>query len=119
LLRTLIKTPLGEITLKQYQPFNFSVNAIDADGDKLSYTWTFEPGSEIVTGSNQVERIFTIPGEKKVYVVVSDGRSEVSQEWEVTVPEEVIPEVIAKPIPKTDALALEEPPKFKVYVIEH
>ncbi|MDO8511444.1 MAG: PKD domain-containing protein [Nanoarchaeota archaeon] len=106
--------PIGPVTLRPGQPHNFSVNTVDADGSVLSYSWTFEPGGEKITGANMVERTFTIPGEKKVSVVVSDGEYEFSQEWDVTVPEEVVLE----PLPKPGAIALEEP-KFKVYVIEH
>lgn len=102
--------PVEQVTLKQDQPFNFSISAFDLDGDDLTYTWTFEPGSEKVTGSNAVERTFVVPGEKKVSVVVSDGEYEVSQQWKVTVPEEVVP--------AAEVLALEEP-KFRVYVIEY
>ncbi|MDP3698957.1 MAG: PKD domain-containing protein [Nanoarchaeota archaeon] len=100
--------PLQHLTLYQGQPFNFSVNVFDLDGNNLSYTWNFEPGTDIVTGSDVVERTFVTPGEKKVSVVVSDGEYEVSQEWTVTVEE----------LPKPESIALEEP-KFRVYVIEH
>ncbi len=100
--------PLEHLTLYQGQPFNFSVDAFDADGGNLTYSWTFEPGAEKITGSNAVERTFVSPGEKKVSVVVSDGEFEVSQQWVVTVEE----------LPKAEAIALEEP-KFRVYVIEY
>ncbi len=106
-------SPLGEITLVENRPFNFSVDAFDADGDDLTYTWTFEPGSEKITGSNMVERTFTFPGEKKVSVVVSDGEYELSQKWKVTVQEDKTLELV----PGVGEVALQEP-KFKVYVIE-
>ena len=85
------------------------MDAFDADGDNLTYSWTFEPGGEKVVGSNAVERTFITSGEKRVAVVVRDGESEISQEWKVTVQEEAASD--------TTAIALEEP-KFKVYVIE-
>ena len=107
------KAPKGEVTLRPGQPFNFSVNAFDTDGGNLTYTWTFEPGTDIVTGSNVVERTFVTTGEKKVSVVVSDGESEVSHQWKAIVEEEFVPFV-----QDAKVIALEEP-KFKVYVIEH
>ncbi len=103
-------TPTEEVVLRPGQPFNFSVNAVDIDDGNLTYTWTFEPGTDIVTGSNVVERTFVTAGEKKVSVVVSDGESEVSHQWKATVEEEFVPDA--------KMVALEEP-KFKVYVIEH
>ncbi len=109
-------TPKEEVILRPGQPFNFSVNAFDTDdtdGGNLTYTWTFEPGTDIVTGSNVVERTFVTAGEKKVSVVVSDGESEVSHQWKAIVEEEVVPFV-----QDAKVIALEEP-KFKVYVIEH
>jgi len=103
-------TPAEQLTLYPGQPFNFSVNAFDADGDNLTYAWTFEPGAEKVTGFLVVERTFVVPGEKKVYVTVSDGEYEVVQEWKVMVEE--------LPKDETRPAVLEEP-KFRVYVIEH
>ncbi len=100
--------PLNPLTLHQHKPLNFSVTALDKDGDNLTYVWTFEPGSERIVGSNFIERTFVTPGEKKVSIVVSDGQYEVSQEWTITVSEEVVPNIVA----------LEEP-KFRVYVIEY
>src|SRR3989344_6077863 len=89
-------TPAEQLTLYQGQPFNFSVTAYDADGDKLTYVWTFEPGAEKVSGSSVVERIFLTSGEKEISVVVSDGEYEISQKWTVTV----------KELPKPGAIAL-------------
>ncbi len=110
-IRSFAPQELAPIVLRPGQPFNFSVHAVDIDGGNLTYSWTFEPGTDTVTGSSSVERTFVTPGEKKVFVVVSDGQSEVSHEWKVTVQEE---KIIFNP----SEVALEEP-KFKVYVIEY
>lgn len=103
-------SPAQPLTVAEDQPLLFSVDAFDSDGGNFTYTWTFEPGEEKITGSNAVERTFVNPGEKKVSVIVSDGLTEVRQDWLVTVSEEVVPVL--------DTVALEEP-KFKVYVIEY
>ncbi|MEK6905764.1 MAG: hypothetical protein AABX24_05170 [Nanoarchaeota archaeon] len=102
--------PTEEVVLRPGQPFNFSVNVFDTDGGNLTYIWTFEPGTDIVTGSNLVERTFVTASEKKISVVVSDGESEVSHQWKAIVKEEFVPDA--------KVIALEEP-KFKVYVIEY
>lgn len=106
-------TPATEIALGK--PFVFAVDVFDVDGDNLTYTWNFEPGRDVVADSSKVERTFVNPGEKKVSVVVSDGLSEVRQDWVVYVPEP--PKVAPVVIPEAP-VALEEP-KFRVYVIEH
>ena len=110
--------PQPQLTAAVGQPLLFSVNVVDHDFANLTYTWKFAPGNDVITGSNTVERTFVSPGEKKVSVVVSDGRSEVSQEWKVTVPEpEAVPHnTTAAVVP---SLTLEEPHKFRVYVINY
>ena len=52
--------PTGRVTLYSGQPFNFSVNAVDADGDKLTYTWSFEPGAEKLLASNLEISLLTV-----------------------------------------------------------
>ena len=99
-------------TIAQDQPLLFSVKAQDRDNDKLTYSWRFTPGDDVITGTDKVERTFTSAGEKRVSLVVSDGTSEVEHHWDMTVPEENLAPAL------NNSVALEEP-KFKVYVIDH
>jgi len=62
----------------------FEVNAVDGDGDSLTYLWDFGFFSKFEDG-NQHQRIFTSAGSKKVMVTVSDGMESVSKVWDVLV----------------------------------
>ena len=55
-----------------------SVNAIDEDGDDLTYTWDFSILEKYKTTSTH-QRIFTTRGRKTVKVIVSDGIDEAVQ----------------------------------------
>ena len=66
------------------EPVLFEINAVDADGDKLSYSWNFGFFSKF-EGENKHQRIFTTTGSKEVEVVVSDGLESVSKVWNVEV----------------------------------
>ena len=58
------------IALKD-EPTLFEVNAVDGDGDELTYKWKFGFFDEYEDG-NQHHRIFTTTGSKKAEVFVSD-----------------------------------------------
>jgi len=73
----------NSIALKD-KPVLFEVNAVDGDGDKLTYTWKFGFFDEY-EGENKINRIFTTTGSKKVEVTVSDGLETVSKVWDVKV----------------------------------
>ena len=66
------------------EPILFEVNAVDEDGDSLTYSWDFGFFSKFEDG-NQHQRIFSSSGNKKVEVTVSDGMESVSKVWDVLV----------------------------------
>lgn len=72
------------------EPVTFSVEAIDEDGDTLSYFWDFGP-FESYEATPSHERIFTTEGSKRAVVIVSDGIEEAEYEWEVEVARKVEP----------------------------
>ena len=71
------------IVLKD-KPTLFEINAADADGDELTYSWSFGFFSKF-EGSSEHQRIFTTTGKKKVEVTVSDGLESVVKVWNVEV----------------------------------
>jgi hypothetical protein len=74
----------GNLIVLKDEPVLFEINAVDADGDKLSYSWNFGFFSKF-EGENKHQRIFTTTGSKEVEVVVSDGLESVSKVWNVEV----------------------------------
>ena len=68
----------ANVIAKVNQPVIMFVNAIDEDGDALTYTWKFG-FLEKYKATPTHERIFTSRGLKTVKVVVSDGVNEVEQ----------------------------------------
>ena len=66
------------------EPVLFEVDAVDGDGDELTYEWSFGFFSKY-EGNNQHQRIFATSGSKKVEVTVSDGIETVSKVWNVEV----------------------------------
>jgi hypothetical protein len=66
------------------KPTLFEINAIDEDGDELTYEWKFGL-FEKYEGTNQHQRIYTTTGSKKVEVTVSDGLETISKVWYVEV----------------------------------
>ncbi len=73
-----------EADFKVNEPALFWVNAEDKDNDELTYRWTFS-WLEKYEATAIMERIFSYPGEKKVKVIVSDGKEEIEHEWDVNV----------------------------------
>ena len=74
-------------------PVVITVNAQDIDGDKLSYEWVFGLFDRY-KGNNNVQKTFTSAGDKKVKVIVSDGKDKAEYEWNVR----VISQPTVKPI---------------------
>lgn len=66
------------------KPVIFEIGVIDADGDNLTYEWSFGFFDKY-KGSNTHQRVFTTTGNKKVEVTVSDGKEKVSKVWNVKV----------------------------------
>ncbi|MBI2668838.1 PKD domain-containing protein [Candidatus Woesearchaeota archaeon] len=101
--------PKDDAVLAANEPAVFYVAVDDKDGDNVTYSWNFGLGDDTIKGVNAVQRTFVTPGEKKVKVVVSDGREEVEKIWKVKVLEEEVMEEIIE----------EEPPMtVKVFVVE-
>ena len=92
------------------EPLVFHILASDEDNDQLNYKWKFGLRQETVEGTNTIERTFVIPGEKKVKLIVSDGRKSIEKEWIIEVSEQGI---IKKEIPTTIGTT-----NFKVYVVD-
>jgi hypothetical protein len=64
------------------RPVTFIIDAVDPDGDTLTYTWDFGL-LEKYNGTSAMRRTFTSPGKKKVKVTVSDGKEKVKEEWNI------------------------------------
>ncbi len=119
--------PTEKITAKVNQPIVFHAAVKDEDDSTLQYTWDLGFRQGIVEGSNTLERTFLSPGEKKVKLIISDGKKKVEKIWEIKVEElEIIyqsnqqssqPDVASlKPLP-LEPLPL-EPLTFRIYVVE-
>jgi len=72
------------INAKVNQPVLMSVNAVDDDGDELTYTWNFG-FLEKYKATSLHQRIFRSKGVKSVKVVVSDGIDKAEQTINVNV----------------------------------
>ena len=79
-----IKAFSDDIIIVRKEPLLLWVDAVDVDGDELSYEWQFGRFSKI-EGSNEHQRIFTTKGMKEVKVIVSDGEESVEKVWNVRV----------------------------------
>jgi len=71
----------------------FEVEAVDLDGDQLSYEWDFGLLRSKVEGAEAVKRTFTVPGQKEIKLKISDGRDSVEKIWMVNVGEGVVEEM--------------------------
>ena len=104
--------PTAELEAKVGQPVLFHVAAKDADNDRLTYTWSFGWNQEKVSGTDTVQRTFMSPSEKKVRVVISDGRDALAKEWVVKVTGQAAVPTIVTPT------VAQDPFTIKVYVVE-
>ena len=65
---------------------DFAIELADYDNDELDYKWSFSGFDyETITGTDQISRIFTSDGEKRVNVEVSDGLESVEYSWIIDV----------------------------------
>jgi len=97
------------------QPLVLRVNAQDRDGDKLTYEWVFGLFDKLEAG-NAIQRTFRTTGDKKVKVVVSDGKDSVSYEWNIKVigvkkPAKPAPSPV-KPAPAPAPVKVNNPPEI-------
>ena len=76
-------TPSNLIVYKSL-PILLGVYASDPDGDELEYKWKFNL-LESFNGTNFHQRIFTAPGDKKISLVISDGRDSIDYKWNIKV----------------------------------
>lgn len=64
----------------------FAVDVHDLDSDVLQYTWSFSGFDyERVSGTSEISRTFTSPGEKRVTVEVTDGIESIEHSWIIDV----------------------------------
>jgi flagellar basal body-associated protein FliL len=93
-------SPADSFTANTSKKVLFRVITMDRDNDNLTYTWYFGPWYlglfDRHVGGSQMNRTFTIPGEKKVKVRVCDKEDCVYHVWEVKVIE-YIPRIISTP----------------------
>ncbi|OAQ19816.1 PKD domain-containing protein [Thermosulfurimonas dismutans] len=76
--------PSETIRLGAGEKYTFTVEAVDPNGDPLSYTW-YVNGKVVASGTPSLTYTFTEPGVYTVEVRVSDGTSVVSSVSHVTV----------------------------------
>jgi len=77
-------TPKEGHIAKSGEAVSFSVEAIDADNDNLSYIWDFGLFDKYDSG-NSHNRIFSSSGSKRIKVSVNDGKSSVEHVWNIQV----------------------------------
>lgn len=76
--------PEKSITIKKNQKTKFEISAEDPDNNELSYLWKFGLLERYLLGKAMI-RTFTTAGNKKVKVIVSDGKDKAEYEWNVKV----------------------------------
>ena len=132
----ILNTSQSSLTAYVGESITFGIDAVDYDGDELSFDWHFRMFDNEQDGS-ALKRTFTVPGVKQITITVSDGIEQVEHIFEakvyekivnpvktpepIVVPEPPEPEVITKTITKT--VYVEKPvPQQKImttYIIEH
>ncbi|MBW3017309.1 hypothetical protein KY316_02965, partial [Candidatus Woesearchaeota archaeon] len=88
--------PVQEFTTFNNNIINFTVVAVDLDGDDLSYTWVPETFQQIPDGPTHM-RLVKNAGIKDMKVVVSDGDRAVSTSWKYAVNEQAIVQPVVQP----------------------
>jgi len=88
-------TPYEEFTVMAGTVINFSVSAVDLDGDNLTYTWIPGDGKSYVDGSNHL-RLVKSAGLKTMEVKVSDGKASKSYTWTYLVKALPVPKPVVK-----------------------
>ncbi len=81
--------PTDFITYKGHLT-KLSIEAEDPDNDSLTYTWKFGMFEKYENTTPAIIRRFTIPGMKKITVIVSDGKESTKEEWKAKVIEKPI-----------------------------
>jgi len=97
------RNPPGDIALSPDQGFNLSVEAVDPDGDPLSYSWSVN-GEPLPSETSNAHRF--VPGKEDAYditVFVDDGRGGgTNYTWNLT----VLPQPAPAPQPVYTLLAI-------------
>ncbi|HIJ11291.1 TPA: PKD domain-containing protein, partial [Candidatus Woesearchaeota archaeon] len=105
-------SPVDKPLVKIGEPVLLEVDAIDRDGDELTYEWNFGLGESKLGGTTKVERIFVSPGLKKVTLTISDGEQEVEHTFSIRVSNERV--AVTEPI--SEAV---DPYEYRVYIVDH
>ena len=95
---------------------SFNLAAFDPDGDNITYEWKFGL-LDSYSGGSEHTRTFTVPGEKKVRAVVSDGEFEVEKIWNITVNERPVA-VQPEPAPVPTPTPQPQPAEYFTFTIE-
>lgn len=77
--------PAAAIRTAVGQPIVFHAVVKDPDQDNLTLRWEFDPGLQIITGTDTIRRTFTAPGTKKVRFTASDSQATIAREWLVVI----------------------------------
>ena len=96
---------MGRFSVYANSPVLFQIFANDPDGDELSYEWSFSRRDKF-KGSPAHKRTFTVPGQKEVTVIISDGDYSLKVKWYIDVleppkQETLEPVVITSPAAQT------------------
>lgn len=110
----------ANIVVDQYTTHNFGVNAIDVDGDVLTYTWqmTAETASgiiinETISTTDAAAYTFDYPTVYSLTLTVSDGLLSDTQAWTISV-QPVGPQFVPQPVnPHKDPLVVALVPPFE------
>lgn len=100
-------SPVEELTVNVDGSVMFSAKANDADGDELTYQWSFGFWDKKVKSTNTIQRTFKTPGIKIVKIEVSDGVKSVEKEWAVEV--KALPVTVEEEVESVEEEIEEEP----------
>ncbi len=117
------QTPSGKAKTDEASPAEFSLDALDPDGDAVSYEW-FVDGELIKSAdekSFEYEPDFDSAGEHEIRVAVTSGSFTINHTWKVTVENvnrrPVINSNSLMPLPDAD-LSDEEPIEFIILAMD-
>lgn len=75
------------VNIKEGESVVFDADAVDYDGDNLTYTWKFGIYDFVENSIPRMNRTFVTAGEKTVKLIISDGDYSITKKWTVNVAE--------------------------------